>query len=441
MRIGLAGFSSYFLDHVDGLLVFVASIILANYLAGSYRLQSSFSRFNLVITWLFSLAFALIMLSITSYAWFEILLGRGVLLAWVTSYSILSLASKMFVYRALFRSLMFQCKTAIVGVDGRALELRQILENRFVLPAHKVVAFIRLVDNRPAENERTRETLGGITVIETTASGINRLVRRLGVNLLVVAIKGSEMTRLYPQLRRLRFEGVEVLTPLSVYELYSGRTPLDLINDEALTALSLESGLPMMRRVKRVIDIVLSLTAGVLILPLAVVVGLAIKLSSPRSPVLYTQLRVGQFGKTFRIYKFRTMYDNAEQTTGPVWAAADDKRITRLGRFLRQYRIDELPQLINVLKGEMSLVGPRPERPSISVDLAKKIPFFEERENVMPGLTGWAQIRYPYGSSLEDAIRKLEYDLYYIKHVSLSLDLQIILSTLRIVLLGKERRV
>jgi lipopolysaccharide/colanic/teichoic acid biosynthesis glycosyltransferase len=135
------------------------------------------------------------------------------------------------------------------------------------------------------------------------------------------------------------------------------------------------------------------------------------------------------------------MRPDAELDSGAVWASANDLRITRLGRFLRRFRLDELPQLVNVLNGEMSLVGPRPERPEIIAELERRIPCYNERENITPGLTGWAQIRYPYGYTVEDAARKLEYDLYYMKHLSLALDLQIILSTLRIVMLGKERNI
>jgi len=166
------------------------------------------------------------------------------------------------------------------------------------------------------------------------------------------------------------------------------------------------------------------------------VIALAIKLAEPGAPVLYVQERVGRFGEPFRIRKFRTMRQDAEAGTGPVWAGQDDPRVTPLGRFLRRFRLDEIPQFLNVLVGEMSIVGPRPERPEIARELEKVIPYFRERENVMPGLTGWAQIRHPYGRTAEDAVRKLEYDLYYIKHMSLALDLQIVLSTLRIIFLG-----
>jgi lipopolysaccharide/colanic/teichoic acid biosynthesis glycosyltransferase len=137
--------------------------------------------------------------------------------------------------------------------------------------------------------------------------------------------------------------------------------------------------------------------------------------------------------------KFRTMVVGAEDATGPVWSSENDPRITPIGRWLRRFRVDELPQFINILRGDMSVVGPRPERPEIVAELAKQIPFYEDRDLMVPGLTGWAQIQYPYGNTLHDARHKLEFDLYYMKHLSFSLDLQIILRTLRIVILGKER--
>jgi lipopolysaccharide/colanic/teichoic acid biosynthesis glycosyltransferase len=156
-------------------------------------------------------------------------------------------------------------------------------------------------------------------------------------------------------------------------------------------------------------------------------------------PIFYRQQRVGQFGKIYRIWKFRSMRKNAEQN-GAVWASLNDERVTRVGRFLRKTRIDEFPQVINVLKGEMSFVGPRPERPEFAEKLKGVIRFYGFREAVKPGITGWAQIRYPYGASVEDARRKLEYDLYYIKNYSIFLDLAIMFHTVRHVLLGRGAR-
>jgi exopolysaccharide biosynthesis polyprenyl glycosylphosphotransferase len=176
---------------------------------------------------------------------------------------------------------------------------------------------------------------------------------------------------------------------------------------------------------------------SVLLLPLMVIVGLIIKLDSP-GPIFYSQLRTGLYGKPFRVYKFRSMYQDAEKK-GAQWAIQRDPRITRVGYWLRVLRIDELPQIWNVLSGEMSLIGPRPERPEFDVKLKEAIPYYEMRYLVKPGITGWAQVLYPYGASLEDAYEKLAYDLYYIKNYSLWLDIVIVLKTIRVVLLGKGR--
>jgi lipopolysaccharide/colanic/teichoic acid biosynthesis glycosyltransferase len=168
-----------------------------------------------------------------------------------------------------------------------------------------------------------------------------------------------------------------------------------------------------------------------------VIVGFIIRLDSP-GPIFYSQLRTGLYGKPFRVYKFRSMYQDAEKR-GAQWASQRDPRITKVGHWLRVLRIDELPQIINVLRGEMSLIGPRPERPEFDVKLKEAIPYYEMRYLVKPGITGWAQVLYPYGASLEDAYEKLSYDLYYIKNYSLFLDMVIVLKTIRVVLLGKGR--
>jgi lipopolysaccharide/colanic/teichoic acid biosynthesis glycosyltransferase len=179
---------------------------------------------------------------------------------------------------------------------------------------------------------------------------------------------------------------------------------------------------------KRVIDIVVSAAGGDQII-----------IDSP-GPIFYRQERVGRNDESFTIYKFRSMSDSAEADVGPVWAAQDDPRVTRVGKMIRKLRIDEIPQMINVLKGEMSLVGPRPERPFFVRMLNTKIPYYSLRHSIEPGITGWAQICYPYGDSEEDAIEKLQYDLYYIKNMSALFDLQIIFESLKVVLLGKGSR-
>ncbi len=430
---------TYVYEHLEGWLLLFGGVLLANYLAGSYRLQYTYSRFNLVVTWIFSICFALIIVSITSYTWFQQILGRGVLLWTLVAYSSLSLLLKLLVYKYLFRSNVFLCRTVIIGCGQRAHEMRDIIEREYVLPAHSVVAFIDLEDFGHAYTAVEAKGSND-TVLQCSQENLEGLIRSLGVSLIVLGFDNtSDAKPLYSTLKRLRFDGVEVLGPLNVCEIYQGRTPLDLIDEHLLMEASLESSLPMVWRLKRLIDILVSLIGILLLFPVAIVVSLVIKAASPRDPVLYTQVRVGQFGREFKIFKFRTMRADAEKETGPVWAESNDVRITPLGKFLRAVRLDEIPQFINILIGDMSLVGPRPERPEIIDNLEQEIPFYSERENVTPGLTGWAQIRYPYGSTVEDAKHKLEFDLYYMKHLSISLDLQIMLSTLRIVIMGKER--
>ena len=173
--------------------------------------------------------------------------------------------------------------------------------------------------------------------------------------------------------------------------------------------------------------------------PFLILVAIAIKLDS-RGPVLFAQERVGENEETFKLYKFRSMKADAEKESGPVWAQEDDPRVTRVGKIIRKLRIDELPQLWNVLKGDMSFVGPRPERPFFVEQLKKKIPYYNERSSVKPGVTGWAQIKYPYGSTEKDALEKLKYDLYYIKNMTMLIDFIVIFHTVKIMLLGRGAR-
>ena len=191
--------------------------------------------------------------------------------------------------------------------------------------------------------------------------------------------------------------------------------------------------------IKRLTDLLIACSLIALTLPLMLIVALAIKCDSP-GPVFYRQERVGLSGRRFALLKFRSMRQDAEADGRPVWAAALDDRITRVGGFMRGTRIDELPQLFNVLRGDMSLAGPRPERPYFVEQLGKVIPFYDERHTVLPGITGWAQVNYPYGASVEDARQKLAYDLYYIANRSLLLDLRILLATVAVVIFQKGAR-
>lgn len=240
--------------------------------------------------------------------------------------------------------------------------------------------------------------------------------------------------RLSPLFCQLRYAGVTVMPLISLCEEAHQSVPLELITTEWLLNASSLPHMLYIKKLKRGFDIASALAGLVFLSPPLLFGILLTKLTSP-GPVFYRQVRSGRFGRTFRMIKLRTMIVDAEKA-GAVWAQEKDPRTTPVGGFLRKYRIDEIPQLINVLRGEMSLVGPRPERPEFVDELAAKIPFYRERLMIQPGITGWAQVCYPYGASVEDARRKLEYDLYYMKHMSVFLDVFILLDTVRIILTG-----
>ena len=233
--------------------------------------------------------------------------------------------------------------------------------------------------------------------------------------------------------------GIGVNDCESFYELITGKLPVTELRH---TWLVFAPGFTRRRwslAAKRLTDIVSGCALLLLTSPISLITAIAVKLDSP-GPVFYQQDRVGLGGLVFRIFKFRSMYVDAEAKTGAIWAAQRDPRVTAVGRFIRRMRIDELPQLMNVIRGEMSLAGPRPERPEMVANLSRTIPLYSHRHSMRPGLTGWAQVCYPYGATVEDATEKLGYDLYYIKNWSLLLDLQIILQTMKVVLYGRGAR-
>jgi exopolysaccharide biosynthesis polyprenyl glycosylphosphotransferase len=240
-------------------------------------------------------------------------------------------------------------------------------------------------------------------------------------------------------LMQLRLKGIPVYRLPDIWETLCYKVPSSLLEDDWF---AFSNGFKLVfcstsLKIKRLTDIVLTGILFLLLLPLMIFVGLIIRLDSP-GPIFYSQLRTGLYGKPFRVYKFRSMYEDAEKR-GAQWASQRDPRITRVGYWLRVLRIDELPQIWNVLCGEMSLIGPRPERPEFDVKLKEAIPYYEMRYLVKPGITGWAQVLYAYGASFEDSYEKLAYDLYYIKNYSLWLDIVIVFKTIRVVLLGKGR--
>jgi sugar transferase (PEP-CTERM system associated) len=270
-------------------------------------------------------------------------------------------------------------------------------------------------------------------------SDLMETAKREKVDQIIVSL--SERRGVFPleSLMNCKMNGIKVIEAPSFYEKMSGKLLLEYITPSWFIFCHGFRFTAFCCFLKRLTDTVLAFLLIILVLPVLPIIALMIKLDSP-GPVLFTQERVGERDVSFFIYKFRTMLQNAENMTGAVWAKQDDPRITRIGKLLRKSRLDEIPQLLNVLKGEMSIVGPRPERPEFMSELKEVVPFYSERHYFKPGITGWAQVCYPYGSSVNDALEKLRYDMYYIKNWSPALDLMIMLETLKVVLFGRGGR-
>ncbi|MHB8368081.1 MAG: TIGR03013 family XrtA/PEP-CTERM system glycosyltransferase [Leptospirales bacterium] len=259
------------------------------------------------------------------------------------------------------------------------------------------------------------------------------------IHSIVISLKDRRGALPIQSILKCKMHGINVVEWGTFYERNTNKIDIMIINPSHLILSDGFEKKHLTIFLKNVMDRLFSLVGMVLFLPFALLIALLVKLES-KGPVFYTQERVGQNGKPFRIIKFRSMVADAEKGTHPQWAAKNDSRITRVGRFLRDTRLDEVPQLINILKGEISFVGPRPERPYFVSELEKSIPFYSQRHVTKPGLSGWAQIRYRYGATVDDAVKKLEYDLYYIKNLSIFLDLMILLETVQVVLFRRGSR-
>jgi sugar transferase (PEP-CTERM system associated) len=266
------------------------------------------------------------------------------------------------------------------------------------------------------------------------------LVQSHRVSLIIVALDDRRGKMPVSELLQCRLAGIRVEEGTSFYERLTGKIQVRNLRPSWLVFSQGFNKPRLLLTGKRAGELVTAALALLLVAPFLILIALLIKLDS-RGPVFYRQERVGEKGRSFSLLKFRTMHTNAEAATGPVWATGtEDRRLTRVGRLLRRARLDELPQLLNVLAGEMSYCGPRPERPHFVEQLRHIIPYYGERHSVKPGITGWAQIKFGYGSNIEDAEEKLQYDLYYVKHMSLRLDLGIIVDTLKVMVTGRGAR-
>jgi sugar transferase (PEP-CTERM system associated) len=330
------------------------------------------------------------------------------------------------IFSRVSRTGVLRRRVLILGQGTRASQLRELAKERFGA-YFLAVAQVGLNDREqgvPAGGVQVRERVGTLDLLS--------LVRQVRATEVVIATEDRRGLPVH-QLLECKLAGIRVTDYPDFYERESGRVDLGAIRPSwFIFSDGFRMGV-MVEAVKRVFDVSVALITLVLVLPLLVLSIVAIKVEGGGG-ILYRQERVGLRGRNFMLFKLRSMTENAERDGAPVWAAKSDPRVTRVGWIIRKLRIDELPQLYNVLRGDMSFVGPRPERPYFVDNLAKNIPFYSERHSMKPGITGWAQVNYPYGASLDDAKHKLSYDLYYLKNRGLFLDLIILIRTFRVVL-------
>jgi sugar transferase (PEP-CTERM system associated) len=409
------------------ILIFVSIVLFSSFFAELYDQLRYVGIREVVARIIGSSIVAFFVLTSIYYFFPNIMYGRGFLVISLLIYSSIQLAwhSGCYVISSLPS---FGMRVLILGTGPLAHQISTLIDmakNNYI-----VAGYINCA-SEPIAVPIHKIMANDVSIYETA--------KRESVQKIVVSL--SERRGVFPlqDVLNCKLSGVEVVDSPTFYEQLTGKLLIENITPSWFIFSHGFRVTYLFRIYKRAIDIISSMIGLILTLPLFPVLALLIKLESP-GPVFFRQVRVGEREKEFVLYKFRSMGQDAESKTGAVWAEKNDPRVTRFGRFLRNSRLDELPQLINVFKGEMSLVGPRPERPEFVAKLKEIIPFFSERHFIKPGLTGWAQVRYSYGSSVEDAIEKLRYDLYYIKNISLAFDFMIAIETVKVVLFGRGSR-
>ena len=433
IRLGFYG-ASYQLSEQNGwfkisLATFVCLTML--YLYDLYEYTVIASRRELIIRLIQSLGVAWVVLALLFYFVPQFLIGRG-----VSVVSVAIVLVMLLVWRILIHSLTGHPEIGerilIVGTGTAASEVANATRERRDA-GFRIVGFVTENGVVPGEKIDNPEVLGATKELET-------IIRSANIDRVVIALR--ERRGMFPteSLLQMSLAGdVNIEECASFFERVTGKVHVDMIRPSWLIFEGRGRDTKLKTIVREAAHRLLALVGLILSLPIALITAILIKIDS-KGPIFYRQERVGKNGKPFNVIKFRSMKVGAEKEGEPVWALPNDDRATRVGRVIRIIRVDEIPQFWNIIKGEMSFVGPRPERPHFVAQLAKNVSFYDHRHLVAPGLTGWAQIKYSYGSSIEDAKQKLQYDLYYIKNQTLALDLVIVFETVKTVLFGQGGR-
>ncbi|MGE0178787.1 MAG: TIGR03013 family XrtA/PEP-CTERM system glycosyltransferase [Sphingomonas sp.] len=407
---------------LPNMIAFAVAIQAAMVAVGVYGIHALYSVRFATARLVAAMALGIVALSLLFFIFPPVAFWRSSLLyaVWI---ALLAMVGVRILFRDVLTSGRFRRRLLVLGAGSRAARIEALGQRPGAGMA--VVGFVAMNDGPTA-------VTGAIN--RTDIVSLPRHLLALGATEVVLALEERRNALPLNDLLRIKTTGVEVHDFSTFLERETGRVDLDSLNPSWLI---FSDGFSAGRRLsswgKRLFDLAVSLSVLVLTAPVILIAAIAVKLES-KGPAFYRQQRVGRYGETFDVIKLRSMRTDAEVGGKAVWAQKDDPRVTRVGRFIRQVRIDELPQAWSVLKGEMSFVGPRPERPQFVADLEERLPYYAERHVVKPGITGWAQINYPYGASIADAREKLEYDLYYAKNYTPFLDLLILLQTARVVI-------
>jgi sugar transferase (PEP-CTERM system associated) len=433
LRLGFTG-SEYQLNDRNGWLkigLATSVCLLVLYFYDLYDFTVMGNRRELMLRLVQALGIAWVLLALLFYFMPPLLIGRG-----VSVFSVLIVLISLLTWRILIHYLTGHPEIGerilIVGTGRTAQETAEAVWKRRDA-GYRISGFV----TENGTNPNAAVAAGGIL---GTTGDLEGIVRSEKIDRIVIAVRERRGAFPTETLLKMSLAGnVNIEECSSFFERITGQVHVDMVRPSWLIFAGRRRDTRLSVFSREVVHRSLAALGLIVSLPIALLTVILIKLDSKGS-AFYRQERVGKNGKTFNVLKFRSMKTDAEADGKPIWAATDDDRTTRVGRVIRQIRVDEIPQFWNILKGEMSFVGPRPERPHFVQQLAEEIPFYEHRHLTAPGLTGWAQIKYPYGASVEDARHKLQYDLYYIKNQSLALDLVIVFETVKTVLLSRGGR-
>jgi len=427
LNVGLFGFDRWLF-----LKIFLISSVcqVCLYYYDLYDLKVSGNFKELSVRLLQALGTAAIMLAGIYLVFPKTIVGSGIFAVSII-FVVILIVSWRFFYGLILNNGLFNQKIILLG---SGLLAQNILKEIISRKDSGYMVAVNVQDS--LENSGfSCDQLDTNTICKKDYEGLCELADQLDIKKIVVAIKERRGTLPLRELIKCRVKGIDIIEGTSFYEMLAGKLMVDQINPAWIIFSEGFYKSRTRRFIKRIVDLIVSLALLILFSPLIIVTVILIKISST-GPVIFSQERVGKNKTPYMVYKFRSMVENAERLSGPVWASDNDKRITRVGSVIRKLRIDEIPQLWNVLKGDMSFVGPRPEREYFVKRLEEVIPYYGERFSVKPGITGWAQVCYGYGASVDDAVEKVNYDLFYIKNMSVFMDLMIILRTIKIVLFG-----